>query len=668
MGLYLKAKDFLVNVREKSLESNNLQRFLKGKSLLKKLTSEEESSNDSIIVQEDDSNKESLENLNLNDNFASGNDEISSEKQPEKLELPDDLGADSIIINEEEEIETDICNGNFDYYEIPIFIKKEKEIPKIDQNIDPIDEDKSEESIHPDQYLEDNEIAPSETIEIGSDSNKEDQELKDWEEDISKEDIPNKDDNKKADELLESYTLIKEIVMELLQSSNLNEFYDNLLYSIEGQLGSGYLIFFSSIDEKLEQFEIISYDGLELTENIYLTSEAFLIQSLIEKKGILETSSINLDQLTQEELSVVSKSKNEIIVPIYNNESLLGFFILGENISGSEYSSSDLDFLNQLVEWSKNILIKLYNDEKINKEYKKIERIKYATEDINQFFLNISKLDSLQTVFNHLTDLLKKLDIFSHFSIYELNNKFNYDLKYSSHLNSNTNIISQDELIIKELQTKKDLILLNDKNELNRLGLGVNDSYLVPLIYDNSIISIFIIEKSDTFDLRKNIFFNQILQYITVQIYRMRKEYNLTQFNVNPLYKIEELIKDELIQAQNYSKNFMLYVIKIQNVTRIINILGNEYFETYDSYLQAKIKEVISDKDLYFKIGQSKLCIFIRERTKDQNMEVKNLLKSKINEFENPPKDFKIALNIYSLEYPEQSLDLRKYIDLIEET
>ena len=48
--------------------------------------------------------------------------------------------------------------------------------------------------------------------------------------------------------------------------------------------------------------------------------------------------------------------------------------------------------------------------------------------------------------------------------------------------------------------------------------------------------------------------------------------------------------------------------------------------------------------------------------------EFQTAIKTKLNEFQNPPRDFKISIQIFTLRFPEQSVDLRKYIELIEET
>ena len=128
------------------------------------------------------------------------------------------------------------------------------------------------------------------------------------------------------------------------------------------------------------------------------------------------------------------------------------------------------------------------------------------------------------------------------------------------------------------------------------------------------------------------------------------------------------MLKHELISAREKNESFTLYVIKIQNVGRIINILGNEYFDQYATFIKNTINSSILKSDTLSRVGQSKFSIFLRDKTAEEFEEFQTAIKTKLNEFQNPPRDFKISIQIFTLRFPEQSVDLRKYIELIEET
>jgi hypothetical protein len=58
----------------------------------------------------------------------------------------------------------------------------------------------------------------------------------------------------------------------------------------------------------------------------------------------------------------------------------------------------------------------------------------------------------------------------------------------------------------------------------------------------------------------------------------------------------------------------------------------------------------------------------LRDKTVEEFEEFQIAIKTKLNDFKNPPRDFKISIQIFTLRFPDQSVDLRKFIELIEET
>ena len=169
-------------------------------------------------------------------------------------------------------------------------------------------------------------------------------------------------------------------------------------------------------------------------------------------------------------------------------------------------------------------------------------------------------------------------------------------------------------------------------------------------------------------EIYKNQIISLLFNVITAQLSRIIATEKIDEVNSNPLLLLERKIRDELILAKESNKNFILYVIRIQNTGRIISLLGNNYLEDYSEYIKQVISKNILETDYYFQVGQSKFCIFLRNKTEIDLNAIQLEIKDGLNTYSNSPKDFKISIQIYSLEFPTQSLDIRKYIELIEET
>jgi GGDEF domain-containing protein len=672
MGLYLKARSFLDRFGSSVvIENSSKNSFLKGISLLKKLSISENRDSNSQEEQ-NEVNENTIEEPTLTisplDVYKEQNDVIldsidSFHGELTFSSLPDDLNSHTaIIINEDDLIELDV---NIDFY--PEF------------------EEITEEAIHQDKLESNSEdlsesfnqsLVPNDTIEVGSENEVKDENIENWENDISEEesgkeieDTPRTDLQIQEDETnkkLDYYLVLNEITNELVQSSSFNDFYDNLLYSLEGQLGPNYIIIVSSLDERFEEYEIISYDGIDLTENINLSLENETIQKIINHKSILESENLQLNELSEDERKIFKLSQHEIVVPIISEENLLGFIVIGEPNLGEKFGELDLEFINLLMNVSSNILVKMYEQEKVQRELNEVSYKKDKIELLNSFSSEIVRFKSYKTLINSFVDTLKKFEINEKIYVYIIDINNNYKSIYNNDLDEfEESTILIDDLLVKLLKAKLTYQIIQDSSEISRLKLGTDPKIIFPLLEENELIGFLAISNKINYE---NEIFLALLKIMTGQLSRILIEERLMEYSYNPLSKIEDMLREELIKAKEKSESFTLYIIKIQNVGRIINILGNNYFEQYSSYIKNCIEATTSESDTYSKVGQSKFSIFLRNKTTEEFEAFQGSLKNKLNEFQNPPRDFKISIQIFTLRFPDQSVDLRKYIELIEET
>jgi len=671
MGLYLKARSYLDKVGSVShFNEHSKSSFLKGISLLNKISNkeallkiEEEPLSESIIIRDEESEvlESSMDSTPNEDSSILLEEDIdSTDSDASFLKFPEEFDSQTaIVIQENDYIELDI---NIDFY---------PEYSEIEDEVTPL-ENKDDNEVQNEEY--EDEISPADTIELGSENEKTDENIQEWEKDLSEEDKINESDaGDKEDEVesdsekkLDYYLVLNEITNELVQSSTFNDFYDNLLYSLEGQLGSNYIIIVSSLDERFEEYEIISYDGIVLTENINISIENESIQKIINHGNILESLSLDYKELNEDERKIFMLSPNEIIAPIISQESLIGFVVIGESNSGDKYQTYDIEFITLLMNVSSNILVKMYNQEKIQKELNEVNYKKEKIELLNSFSSEILKFKNYKDLIESFIDILRKFEINEKVSVYAIDSYNNYKLIYNNEVEiSESNIILVDDILIKQLKSKLTFQLINDSNEIERLKLGSGSKIIFPLIEEERLIGLLVISSKINYE---NEIFQALIKIVTGQLSRIIVEERLLEYSFNPLSKVEEMLKHELISAREKNESFTLYVIKIQNVGRIINILGNEYFDEYSTFIKNTINSSILKSDTLSRVGQSKFSIFLRDKTVEEFEEFQTAIKTKLNEFQNPPRDFKISIQIFTLRFPDQSVDLRKYIELIEET
>lgn len=625
MGLYLKARNFLDHSELSGEERREgvLGKFLKGKSLIKSISPENKLSDDLIVE-------------------SSGDTVLNSESEEPKfqnkprydLELPIELESfGSIIIYESDEIELDISVSFSD--EGVKFIEPKSRLENQTETVEQPEEEESPKYELADEKLDE----PSENI---SDDNYNDAEVK-----------------------LENYVLLKDLIKELLYSDSIINFFENLMYSIEGQLGSKYIILFSSINELFQEYEIVSLDGIDLESNVLISNETKLIKTLIESAEIVHTNKIDSSDIEQNG-KIIGISDNEIILPLKSSGILLGFIILGENDSAIPYTNQEIDFLNILLELSSATLYRFYEQEKIQKQLNELNLIKIKTELLNTFNIQSSYFTSTEQLFSAYKELLNALEIDFPFAIYIQKSKEIYSLSYQNNFDLISNIKS-DEIMIKELKNNKKNLTLTDVSEISRVGLGNKSINLRPGFDNDELYCIIITPKEYDIILDTDIVSNSI-NIIHRQIIRILSDRKLKDLAKNPYALIEELLINELLDAQKKSTFFSLLVVKIQNSSRVIQSLGNEYHKKYSDFMDLTIRNFISSEEETFRLGRSKQCIFLKNRNANSVQESIQILKDKLNDYPDSPKDFKLAIHIYSLDFPEQSMEIRKFMELVEET
>jgi GGDEF domain-containing protein len=667
MGLYSKATTFLQVAENTDFDKEKFESFLKGSGLLKKITSEKEDDHSNSIIINDVNEQEEItdsdHSLTLKD----------TEIKEESKILPDDLLSNCIVLEEDSEIEFDISNQDENNDNDQSSDTVEDSFAEQKSNEDEITEtdvDLESDFKEIEDNFEDDKIIPSDTVEVGSDPIDED--IKEWEEDAAEEseDLKESSSSDDVSKKLDNYLVISEITKELVQSSTFNDFYDNLMYSIEGQLGPNYIIILFSIDERYEEYEIISYDGIDLSENVILNSNSGLIQDLIQRKGIIKSRDLNLNELSESEKKIISLSENEIIASIVEEDDLLAFIIIGESSSGEVYQKTDIEFITVLMDFCSSVIHKLYEQERLQREFSELTSNNLKIELLNSFSSEIIKTKSYNNLFSKLFELFGKFEINYNFSAYVIDSKNNYKLVYSTETDIvQDNSIKVDEVIIKEIKSSKKQMSLNDLTEIKRMNLGLEGVLIIPLFEGDNLISLLLINNSLSEDeTYKNQIISLLFNVITSQLSRIIASEKIEEVNSNPLLLLERKIRDELILAKESEKNFILYVIRIQNTGRIISLLGNNYLEEYSEYIKQVISTNILETDYVFQVGQSKFCIFLRNKTEIDFSAIQVEIKEGLNTYPNSPKDFKISIQIYSLEFPTQSLDIRKYIELIEET
>ena len=135
----------------------------------------------------------------------------------------------------------------------------------------------------------------------------------------------------------------------------------------------------------------------------------------------------------------------------------------------------------------------------------------------------------------------------------------------------------------------------------------------------------------------------------------------------NPFNPLQEILEGEIRYAKENESVFSLVMVKIQNITRILNLLGDDFYDEYSGYIQTKLNLHLLPSDFYSRVGHGKFACFIRDDGEGHIEKFIAAAKHDLSKFPNAPKDFKLSIQLFTLSYPKQSTDFRKFIEIIEE-
>ncbi len=480
---------------------------------------------------------------------------------------------------------------------------------------------------------------------------------------------------------LENYLVLLEITKDLVKSTDFEDFFENLLYSIEGQLGPESIVIFSRRNKESDFFQPYVYDGVEMEPDfkIYQSEPIYnIIRNLDYPKF---AKSISVEGLPEKDWSILQNPFTEVVTPIQSDGFLIGFIITGKLISEENYTDEDLEFLKLTSEIAGNFILKLWDISEIKEEVDHLHSSIKSHESISALVEALYDCNNFDSLFDELNDRMQRdfgilkmtLLILSQQEEYIIfnSNFFSIDTISKFVIKKDSKIVSLISQVtgmykIENFEAYTELTSQISKDELQNM----KEFSLFPLIHLGRLFGILVVHEIELeewkADLKQTII--QVSNLIAPIVANLILQTKTEVFSKNPFNPVQDAIERELEKAKELNQKFTLVVLKVLSVTRILNLLGLDFFRDYMSFLTAKLQNQIQGEDWISRIGEGKFAIFLSGRDKFQAEEFFSNLKQELIKFPNPPRDFKLSIQLYSLTFPDQTQSKRKFIELIEDT
>jgi GGDEF domain-containing protein len=465
-----------------------------------------------------------------------------------------------------------------------------------------------------------------------------------------------------------------------VKSSDFEEFFENLLYSIEGQLGSESIILFSKKTEDAEGFEPLAIDGVDLEADFKILPIEPIFDIVQNLEGPQFTKKIPSEGLPEKDWSILNNPFTEVITPIKNEDLFLGFIITGKLLSGEEYKKEDLEFLKLISELAGNFIPKLWDINGVRAEVEHLQSSVHSHESISALVESLHDCKDFDHLFEELKERLQRDFGIQKLTLLTITSENDYSILNSNFFSIDTIsklILKRDSKLIALISQVTGMYKIENFESYSELTSQISSEELAnskefiafPLIHLGKLYGILVVHEimaEWTPEFKQTII--HVSNMIAPIVANLLLQKQAEVFLKNPFNPVQDIIEKAIAKAKETNEKFTLVVLKVLSVTRILNLLGLEFFRHYMSFLTSKLQNLIQGEDWISRVGEGKFAIFLKGISKSQTEGFFSSLKQELMKFPNPPKDFKLSIQLYSLTFPDQAEDKRKFIELIEDT
>ncbi|MCZ8239462.1 MAG: GAF domain-containing protein [Leptospiraceae bacterium] len=481
---------------------------------------------------------------------------------------------------------------------------------------------------------------------------------------------------------IENYQSIFEITKEIGASSNFDDFFSNLNYSIMGQVGAETLAIFSTTKNDFSKFFLIESQGFEPTEDWVISNEDPIYSILQQQESVIYAQELMGMGLGPNGKAILQAMQAEVVVPIKTLTQFYGIIILGKLISEEEYISDDLEFVKVMADIAASVFERVSDFEARSKEIKYLNKIISLNDgilNVSREFASVRKIDQAYDILIQVLKSNYQIERFT-FMLFDPKEKDTYKVFTSNQFSPETIarfILGRNSDIVGMVSNVMGIYKLEDfksNMELQSLisndELGIIDEFtIIPMINLNWLVGLFIIHKSkekltedykislvSLFELASPVFANILILE--------EKENSFS----NPFSPIEDRIDSEISKSKSLNISFTVIVFKVQNIPRMIQMLGQNLFSEYCDNLRKSIQEHLGENDHYVRAGQGKFTAILHSKDKEESeiviRKIKNHFQPTVDSIKG---SFKPSYRILSLEYPKDTKIKEQIIEMIEE-
>ncbi|RHX85818.1 GAF domain-containing protein [Leptospira stimsonii] len=481
---------------------------------------------------------------------------------------------------------------------------------------------------------------------------------------------------------LENYMSVFEISKEIGVSTGFADFFENLLFSIMGQIGAESIGIFSSKNGDKEFFRLEDYQGEGFNPEWTISSEDEIYHAVHNAGSVLYAKELIKPTLPAKEQEILKQSNAELLVAIRYMDDFFGIIILSKTISGEDYTIEDLEFLKIIGEIAGSVYRRIFDTEQLHQENQNLKEVIRANELIISLARDFGAIRTLDEAYDKLISSFKEeLKVRrATFMILDGHTKnefrvFASNLLTPEHVGSFTlpldssivGIVSNIPGVFRIENFRKHPELMQ-KLSNDELGL-MSDFIVIPFINLHWLVGMLIIHETDVpwtdSDRETAVGISEVLAPVFSSLLLIQERDSVFK---DPFSPVEEKIEDMILKAARLGSSFSLTIFKVQNVSRMVKLKGSGFFASYSEELRKAIQENLSESDFHYRIGQGKYAVILDGKDREETQILIRKIKNKLNDADRRSKDFQTSVIQHTLCYPADTKEKERILELLEES
>ncbi|WP_016752860.1 cyclic diguanylate phosphodiesterase [Leptospira kirschneri] len=479
---------------------------------------------------------------------------------------------------------------------------------------------------------------------------------------------------------LENYISVFEISKEIGISTDFANFFENLLFSIMGQIGSESIGIFSSKNGNQDFFRLEDYQGENFNQEWTISSEEEIYHAVHNAGSVLYAKELLKLALPAKEREIIQQSEAELLVPIRTTEEFFGIILLGKTISGEDYTIEDLEFLKIIGEIAGSVYKRIYDTELLHQENQNLKETVRSNELIISLARDFSSVRSMDEAYDKLFSAFREeLKVRrATFMILENKNEFRVfasNLLTPEHVgsfrlpleSSIVGIVSNIPGVFRIENFRKHPELVQ-KLSNDELGL-MTDFIVIPLINLHWLVGMWIVHETEVpwtdSDRETAVGISEVLAPIFSNLLLVQERDSVFK---DPFSPVEEKIEEMILKSTRLGNCFSLTIFKIQNVSRMVKLKGSGFFVNYSEELRKAIQDNLSEVDFHYRIGQGKYAMIVDGKDREETQVLIRKIKNRLVEVDRRSKDFQTSVVQHTLCYPADTKEKERILELLEES